>query len=176
MDQQPTETVIASINGDMLRTLLYMRVAELHMNELMLKSESSSIRTGIYRTLREFVELKRKILNKTDNQYPWLRKEIDKDKLWDVGALIDLMFRIGDEENNEVYDEFLSLVVNCLNSVFYLQKNRNNIWFTKYKAMFRLFIDEANADANGLPSLFTMVDGKLCMKFYKPDQPIQITI
>lgn len=176
--EQTTLEQPSTKNVDMLRTLLHLTVAEMYIEELLVKNPDigSSIKNGTQRTLRELVILKRKLLNKTDNQCPWMRNVVDKDKLWDVGALVDLMFRVGSEEEAEDYDEFLSLVMNCIKVVFYPHKNRRDIYFPKYKALFNLFIEEVQADVNKLPGRFVMQNNNFFIKMHKLNQPIQLNI
>lgn len=105
----------------------------------------------------------------------WLENELEKDKLFDVASLIELTARIGSEENTEKYDEFLALVVDLLENVFYAQKNRKNIHFGKYKALFKLIGDELRRDTNREASQLWFRDGKLWMCAMVPDcKPVEV--
>lgn len=177
--EQQTLAPSTTSNSDMLRTLLHIRVAKQYATELLSKNPDAnvSIKTGVFRTVREINELERKILNKTDNQFPWLRKEVEKDKLWDIGLIVDLITRIGHEESEERYEEFLGLLTDTISTVFYMQTNRSNINFEKYKALFKLITDEIKADTNdGIPNILFR-KGELVMRLDRrvQEQEIKLT-
>lgn len=159
-------------NADLLRLLLHIRIAHLYTDELLMKNPNvkDTLKNGSFKVIRELQDLERKILNNTDNSYPWLRNELDTSKLWDISSVIDLMMRIGSEEKDERYEEFLALVINVLTTVFYAQGNRANLHFAKYKAMFQLFIEELKADSGLTRGNFVMSEGKIYLSLVKPEQ------
>lgn len=176
MEQQILAQLPAQKKGDLLRVLLQARILKMYMEELLVDSPDP-IKNGGTRVTREIVELERKILNHTDEQFPWLRKELDKDKLWDIASIADLMTRINVEEKEEVYEEFMGMLVKCINTIFYAQKNRKNIYFGKYRALFKLFTDELTADVNQQPSQFWFRnrDGLLFFRANPvPEQPQEL--
>lgn len=174
--EQSTEKELATItatraaNVDLLRTLLHLRIAHMYTDELILKNPNikESIQNGSYRVTRELEVLERKILNNTDNMFPWLRNDLDKSKLWDISRIIDLMMRIGNEEKDERYEEFMALFVDTFTTIFYSQTNRTNLYFSKYKAMFQLFINEVKADVEGTSKNFVFTNGSIYLSLVKP--------
>lgn len=176
MEQQIQVQLPAQKKGDLLRTLLQSRILKMYMEEL-LEDAPDTIKNAGVRVTREIVELERKILNHTDDQFPWLRKELDKKKLWDIAAVADIMTRINVEEKEEVYEEFMGMLIHCINTIFYAQQNRKTIHFGKYRALFKLFVDELHADVNQEPSQFwfRVRDGVLFSRTNPlPENPSQL--
>lgn len=81
----------------------------------------------------------------------YLDRNLKEAKILDIATVIDAVARIGIEEGADRYEEFFGLVVDCIDSVFYAQQNRKNLHFGKYKALFKMLVDEIHADVNGKP-------------------------
>jgi len=103
-------------------------------------------------------------------------KSPKRDKLVDISTVIDMMVRIGKEEQKDTHEEFLGLLVDCLDSVFYSQINRHMMQrFGKYKALFKLIASEIKADVNGEPGQLLYTNkGELCMRMASPISKSQI--
>jgi hypothetical protein len=166
MEQQIEELISVQHKADLLRVLFHGRILKAFVEELITKNPdaSESIKNGTWRVMREMVTLERKILNATDNQFPWLSNELNSSKLWDISAIDDLLIRIGTEEKPGFYEEFLGMLVSCLNAILYMQENRKNIHFGKYRALFKLFTDEVEADTNRVNGQLIFKDGKIFIK------------
>lgn len=160
-------------NGDLLRTLLQVRISKMYMNSLVTENDTDiipdTIRTGVTRVTREIVELERKILNHTDNQFPWLRKEVEKAKLWDIARVNDLMIRIGHEEDQEVYEDFVGMLIECITSIFYSQKTRKKLHLGKYRALFKIFADEVIADSEHRQGQIMHCNGEIYLRTSPPE-------
>lgn len=166
MEQQIKESISVQQKADLLRVLFHGRILKGFVNDLITKNPdtSDSIKNSTWKVMREMVTLERKILNQVDEQFPWLSNDLDSSKLWDISAIDDLLIRIGTEEKPGFYEEFLGMLVSCLNAVLYMQENRKNIHFGKYKALFKLFTDEVMFDTNRVDGQLLFKDGKIFIK------------
>jgi len=166
MEQQLKVQVGTQHKADLLRVLFHARIFRAFTDDLINENPNTieSIKNGTFRVLREIDVLERKILHVTDDQFPWLREKINTEKLWDIASSNDLMIRVLTEEKSEVYDELLGLLINCLNSILYMQENRKTINLTKYKKLFKLFTDEASADVHHHTGNIIFKDGDLFIR------------
>jgi hypothetical protein len=164
--EQIKELIVVQQKADLLRVLFHGRIFRAFISDLITKNPTSSdpIKQSIHIVVGQIKGLEKRILAETDNQFPWLSNELDSSKLWDISALDDLLIRIGTEEKPGFYEEFLGMLVNCLNSILYMQKHRKNINFGKYRALFKLFTDEIEADSNRVDGQLIYKDGKIFIK------------
>jgi|ERR1700761_247597 len=160
------EQITSQHKADLLRVMFHARILKLYITDLIDKNPdtSDSIRNGTFRTIREIEVLEKKIINITDDQFSWLSNEINQSKLWDMSAISDLIARIGLEEKPGFYEEFLGLLIQCLNSILYMQEKRKNINFGKYKLLFKLLIDEIKADTDRIEGQIIYKNGALFIK------------
>lgn len=94
----------------------------------------------------------------------YLDKAIHQSKLFDIANLIDATARIGAEEGQSVYEEFMGLIVDTISAVFYSQKHRSKIRFSKYKALFKFITEEVKGDVNGDKPRLLYQDGELYIR------------
>lgn len=172
--QSETEQVL---ENDLLLCLLHMRVAKLFTISLMQYKERvpDQVMTGCLRTIKEMGDLERKILNATPRNGNWLRSEIRKDKVFDIANTTEMILRLGKEEHAERYEEMLSLIIDCMDTVFYTQKNRGSIYFPKYRALFNLIINELKADVIGHEQGQVIYkNGEIFLRTAAPETPTQV--
>lgn len=105
----------------------------------------------------------------------WLERNLGEEKTLDVARLIDTLTRIGEEETDEKYNEFLGICIDVIMAIFYAQENRRNLHFGKYKALFKLFTDEMQADISRQPGQLWFREGKIWLRTSQPDHPIKLT-
>lgn len=148
MKDQTPEQVIPDQQADLLRVLYMIRITKNFIDDYIVKNEalSDSIKNGTFRAVRELGELERKLDNITTNEFPWLKRKLESNTMWDISSIIDLLGRISNEENPEYYEAFLALLVNAINGIFYMNKDRNTLSLEKYKYFLQLAIEEANRD------------------------------
>jgi NTP pyrophosphatase (non-canonical NTP hydrolase) len=163
-------------NIDLQRTLLHIRIAQLYIEELVLKNPNikDTIQTGTFRTVREIKELVRKINNNTDRSFPFLTEDVHKERIWNFAAINELMLRIVSEEEKDVYEEFQDMLVDVFTRVFYAKKNRKHLDLKKYQAMFRMFLKEVGNDLHGMPSQFLVEDEQLYIQISHSEPPIEM--
>lgn len=157
---------------DVLRAKLMVAVAADSIGEL---AESSQLPAGFNKnvakqTQEQLQRFNRELIRTAPKCNPnYLTKEPKVEQLNDVATLVELVHRIGAEENNNTYEEFLGIVIDSLWAVWYAQKNRKNLHFGKYKALFKMFADEVKADVNHTPGqvLFTQ-KGELFLRSSAP--------
>lgn len=145
---------------DVLRATLMAAVTAQSIGEL---AESNQLPAGFNRnvakqTQDQLERFKRELIRTSPKSTPnFLTKAPKLEQLNDIATLIELVHRIGSEENHNTYEEFVGIVLDAIWAVWYAQKNRKNLHFGKYKALFKLFTDEVKADVNHTPAqvLFT---------------------
>jgi len=156
---------------DLMRAMFMSRIAMKFLDELLSWDHTpEQVKIHAKSTMESFSKMEKQALLSTavKSGPKWLEKELGKEKLLDVGAVIETMIRIGVEETDSIYEEFLSLLIECINSVFYAQENRKNIWFPKYKAMIKLIADELKADTNKQKGQLWLRDGELWLRTSQP--------
>jgi hypothetical protein len=131
----------------------------------------------VHQTLGQVERFKREIHRTTHDKHEkvYFTKNLKPEKLLDMATIIDAMARIGVEEHQGIYDEFLGLVIDLLDSVFYAQKHRRKMHFGKYKALFALISGELKRDVNHQPGqvLFTN-QGELFLRTAPPQTETEI--
>jgi len=141
--------------------LAFMASITCHFARLLLENGELSKgmnRNVIRQTLDQLERCVREVRRTAVPHNPsYLDRNVKKEKLLDMATIVDLVARVGIEENKDRYEEFLGLVIDCLDEVFYTQSHRRNMHFGKYKALIWLLTDEIKADVNGTPGrvLFT---------------------
>lgn len=134
--------------SQLLRTLFQGRIMKGYINDL-----PEELRINSQKLIGYIDLLEHRILEQVDPAlYPWLSK--DPDVKWDIAAVSDLMQKINIEEGQDMYEEFLGLLLKSLMSILYAQGQRKKIYFQKYKAIFQLLADELKADTDGQPGFF----------------------
>lgn len=164
------------LENDYLMALMHGRIAQMFCDSIGDYQERvpPAIHTACFKVSREVTDLQRKLLNMLPGNGNWLRKEIRKDKMLDIANTTELILRLGREEKPEVYEEFLSLLIDCLDTVLYTQANRRNIHFGKYKALFKLITSELKLDVAHQPSQVIYRNGEIFLRTAAPDAPNEI--
>lgn len=136
---------------DVLRTLFFARITNTHIDGMLtFKGQDPELVTVLEATKRQNLELERVFKSKVPTKTgTFMERQLSRDVLYDIANLTELVAAIGSQEDQAFYEEFITLVLESINSVFYSQKKRGVIHFNKYKAMFQLIADELHLDANG---------------------------
>lgn len=164
------------LNKDLLRMLFTSQISINYLEEIFVwEAAPKVIKQNATVTVAALTALKESIKDNVSTRgNKWLDQELSKDKLRDIATIIEDMTKIGAEENEELYEEFLSLVVDLINAVFYAQTNRKNIHFSKYKALFNVIRDELHADTNRQPGQVWYRNGELWLRTSQPEQKTDI--
>lgn len=134
----------------MLQAVLMMNISREMIKDLSTSKElpegmNSNVLRQTLEQMDRFIREVRRTVGKTNT---YLDQVPQGDKVIDSLNVLDVLNRIGMEESQAIYDEFLGMVVDLLDSVFYAQKNRKSIYFNKYKAFFQLVSEELRSDVN----------------------------
>lgn len=157
---------------DVLRATLMAAVTAQSIEDL---AESNQLPAGFNKnvakqTQEQLERFRRELIRTSAKSTPtFLTKAPKVEQLNDIATLVELVHRIGAEENHNTYEEFMGIVIDAIWAVFYAQKNRKNLHFGKYKALFKMFSDEVKADVNHTPGqvLFTQ-KGELFLRSSAP--------
>jgi len=133
-----------------LQAMLQLRIARTLTEDLLTdKQVPESVNRNIIRqTLEAIDKLQREVNRTIPKSIPYLENRLHRSKIIDIANVQEMMIRIGVEEKPDVYNEFMGLVVDLLDSVYYAQKHRKNIYLPKYKALFKMIADELKTDVN----------------------------
>lgn len=166
MNQQQIKVPATQQQLDMIKTLLYVKLAKIHVQDLVIANPNvpESIKNGTFRFIREAEAIERKFTNDTNTVTSRYSIELDKRNIWDINSLIELVVTIGNEEKPELYEEFLSMMMDCIGAILYSQVKRKNIHFGKYRALFKLFVEELDADANHQDGQFLYKNGVIYLR------------
>lgn len=166
---------------DMLRTSQFGDITKMF---LIILQEYKNLPQGFNRnilqqTIEQLNRFQREVKRTvpiTEEQMYLNGKAPKRDKLIDISTIVDMMVRIGREESNDTHEEFLGLLVDNLDSIFYSQNNRKMMQrFGKYKALFKMIVNEIKADTNKVPGqvMFTN-NGELFLRITAPILPPEI--
>ena len=169
-------STLRGISQDMMRVLFYNRIAQTELS-FVGKSEllSDELRKGIHATadaLRQFDMRTRGRLESSDSK--WLSAELSKDKLLDMGQVLDLMAHISNDGTESDYEDFLSMVTNFMDKTLHLQARKNKLNMKKYKALLRFMTEEMIADVeNGQTAVhYDAVSDSLSFRLVQPDAQV----
>lgn len=177
-----TKTAINSITDmeqqhiDMLRAALHSNVSLKLIRDL-LTDEHLPVgvnRNVIRQTIEHLERFNREIKNNCLPTRTFLSHNPKGHKVYDMATICELMMRIGCEEDTSVYDEFLGLIVDCIDTVYYSQQHRRKIYFGKFKAMFQLITAEMRANVNGEIGQMQYIQGELFLRTTPPIHEPQI--
>lgn len=159
---------------DRLRSLFHARITRRFLTQSH-KDCTGHMKMVIEKVDQSIEEYEKAVLSSipTSNA-KWLENELEKDKLFDIAALTEITARIGTEEKDDIYEEFLGLLTDLIDNIFYCQKHRKNIHFGKYKALFKLIGDELKRDTNREPSQLWYRDGQLWMRSMVPEPKTEV--
>lgn len=126
---------------------------------------------------RSAVETEKKLLKRCGKlQLQYIKCQLDKDKMYDIAMIIALMNRIGTEEKQEVYEEFMGLLVVMFDKVYYSQEKRKHLNFNKYKALIKIITDEIVHDTNHTEGIvmYNKSSGHLYFRSVKANNRVKI--
>lgn len=175
--KKPTDNEQLTI--DIMRGVFASAVAKFCLDVVLAhdKLPEEMNRNVIKETAGQLARYEREVRRATHGKHHkiYLDKNLKSEKLLDMCTVLDTMARVGAEEHTDTYQEFLGLVVDLVDRVFYAQKNRKNIHFGKYKALFKLISEEIRRDVNHEPNqlLFTN-KGELYFRVVPPPVETQI--
>jgi len=157
----------------------FMAGITLHFLHLLMKESNlpEKLNRNVLRESEEQIyQLVRELRRTAVDHLPsYMDRNLENSKILDMATLVDIIGRIGVEMNDDVYEEFFGLVVDCIDAVFYAQQNRRNLHFGKYKALFKLFTDEVKADVNKqIGQVLYTADKKLFLRTGIPVQSPEI--
>lgn len=140
---------------DVKRAVVMTAIARYHLEavterKMLPKALSREILLPIQESMKSLENRVRGAYPKDRNLY--LDRSLKMDKLLDIGNIVDTMLRINGEENQEIYEEFLSMVIGVINEIFYAQSHRRKFHFSKYRAIFKFVTEEMRGDINKQPS------------------------
>lgn len=148
MVANPTEQITAGAVVDALRTLFHLKICRYQIkmvqdNNLLGIDEDKMEDTD--RLLKSLInELKRRVPAVTGAE--WMQADVSPDKLFMAATAVEMIAKIGVEEGEHYYEEFASMLFSLFDEVFYHQKHRKKIHFSKYKSIFDLIRSELRAD------------------------------
>lgn len=149
---QPQPTAEAYLALDECRAA-FMANMSVHFIRMLLEHErlpNGMNRNVIKQTADQLERFVREVRKTAVPHNPhYLDRNLKKNKILDIATITDLVARVGIENGGDQYEDFLGLVIDCLDAVFYSQTHRYALYFKKYKALFQLFVDEVKADVNG---------------------------
>jgi hypothetical protein len=112
--------------------------------------------------------------NTLPHEQTYLDQNLKPGKLQDIAAVIEVLSRIGIEEDQRAYEEFLGMILDLVDEVFYAQKNRRKIYFPKYKALFEIISKEIRSDVNDQPGQLLWQNKSLYIRTAAPEVPHNI--
>lgn len=164
--------------SDLLTTSLFARMTTIWLGYSLKHELPPEVKKKCYH-LKEAVGQYRAIVKKNvevTGGIDFFQGMLDDEVLYNLSLLIEAEVRIAAEENSAAYLEFCNMLNGLLDSVFFSQKNRQRISFSKYKALFKLISDELKADVENHHGKFTYnrEDG-LCFSVTEQHSPIKMT-
>jgi hypothetical protein len=154
------------LSSDLLRALFFTRISKALMEYTIGEDFSPEMQSATDQAIRAMGRFEKTVFREPAIKHnaKWLAKELEKDKMLDIAVITEMLARIGVEEKDSIYEEFQSMVISQIDSVFYAEKHRKNIYFSKYKALFKLISDELRRDVNKEPSVVRWHNGELFLQ------------
>jgi hypothetical protein len=148
---QLTTTMKDMVYTDILRSLFFLRVAQL---DLLMTSKSQNISTELKQALLKPLEIVRGCDQKVRAMIPedkaeWLTRELSKEKVYDIGNLIEIAARVSGPE----YEVVMELITDFLEKLLSAQRRGVRFNLKKYNAIFRFLHLELQAEDNGETSI-----------------------
>lgn len=165
----PHEVVVGNI-ADILRTITFQGIVKVLLQDLkdnrkMPDGFNMNVLTDTIGALSRFEREVYRTIPKTDSSFGKVPR---RNRLVDLLTIMDNVQRIGMEEAADKYDEFLGLVIDLLDEVFYAQTNRRKIHFGKYKKLFALIGTELRSDVNGAEGQVLYSKGSIYLRSAPP--------
>lgn len=157
------------LNLDLLRTLFLCQIARSYLDQITEWEQTPIELKVLAKVSINAISATQDELAKPATDLKWLTQTLQKDKLFDIATIVELMAKIGYEEKQEEYEEFVGMLTDCLSAILYAQEHRKKIFFPKYKALFELMASELRADTNLQPGQLWYRFGELFMRTAAPD-------
>ena len=144
-----TQTVDNAVM-DIKRTLFFSRIAQLNCTAVG-KSEilDREYKELLQKTAQDLRHMDQKIRPRLPKEIgEWLTVELNKEKVYDMANIMELMARVG-QTGDEEYDELLEMLTTFLDRTLYLQARKKKLNLPKYRAIFNFLTYELRAEANG---------------------------
>ena len=160
--------------NDAVRTLFLTRITAIHLRALS-KSQvlKDSICKTIYHTLDQLRRYDHTILGNIggEKEKLWC-KELKKDKIYDIGNLIDSLANIQESS----YEDHIGLLTSWIEAVVSLQKKNRKVDTRKYKALFRYLLEEMKAESQGGETSVSYEEstGQLHFKLVQPNSHVPV--
>lgn len=143
--------ILAATTAEVIRTLFFVRIAQVEISKTgkseLLDDNLKSMMHGAAIALRQMDMNTR---NKLDtSEFKWLTAELGKNKLMDIGRLMELASKVSSTGTETDYEAFMAMAISALTSTMILQSNKGNLNLPKYKAFFRFLAEEMEAEAYG---------------------------
>lgn len=163
---------------DALRAKCFAAMSKFYINVLL---DSATLLPGmnsnvLKQTVAQLERFEREVYRTAPpHSKTYMDRAVREDKLLDMALIVDVIARIGSEEHRGTYEEFFGITMEMVDKIMYAQNNRKKLHFGKYKALFKLFVDEMKADVNKTPGqvLFTN-QGELFLRTSTPQTPVEI--
>lgn len=163
----PQPTAVEESQLDVLRSVLMMNIATAKLRGI-LNSDlplpdgmNSRVLQNTIDTMDRFTRESKRTIGKTNT---YLDRLPHLEFVENASMVCDMLFRIGVEQNQAIHEEFLGLIIDTLDVVFYAQSHRKAMHFPKYRALAQVMIDEIKADVNRTSNQVQFVQGSLWFK------------
>jgi len=177
-----SKTIEELTYNDVARTLFFTRIASLQLRALS-RSQiiSDGIRNMIYYTLDTIRKCDYRMVSAIGkDREALLWKELKKDKVYDIGNLVESMMIISNDESHSTYEEQLGLVTTWIEAITKMQKKNRKVDIRKYAAMIQFMLEEMKAEAEGgiTSVVYDSQTNELNFKLVQPNSnvPVQPTI
>lgn len=139
--------------SDLLRTIFFTNVQDAYLEVL---KGYQGLDPEIQQALQDCVQsnqvLQETIMQKLHpDSRTFFQRKLDQEIQLDIANFTELLCKIGTEQGQEQYEDFLGMVMDLLLTVFDTQSRKNNIYFGKYKALFQFMKEEVKRDQNHEP-------------------------
>jgi len=138
--------------SDVVRTLFFTRITSIHLRALTRSQVlKENIRHILYATLDSLRRYDHTMLgNIGGEREKILNQELKKDKVYDIGNLVDSIVSITEKDSGiGSYESHLSFVTSWMETVANLQKNKKKLNTKKYKALMEFMLEEMKAESEG---------------------------
>lgn len=116
----------------------------------------------------------REVIRTTNKTNSYFDKTPKDDKLQDIATVVDIIARIGNEEDQSHYDDMLDIIVSTIDLVLYAKENRRTLHIGKVRALFRFVEKALIEDIKRKPSNVEYLKHKHKIAILlDPDEPLQ---
>ena len=171
-----SQITLKIMSDDMMRVLFFNRIAQTELS-FVGKSEllNDELRKAVHLTADALRQFDMKTRTRLDpNLAKWLSNELSKDKLFDIGQLVELAARVTNEGQSNDYEVFMSTAVEFLSSLIKVQARKKKLNMKKYKALIRFISEELTAESeDGQTSVhYDTETDSLSFRLVQPDAQV----